>query len=420
MKHISLGIFILIISGILSSCHNSSQQTVEFPYYMPKTEAELPDGLELSTSMKRVFETFHSRRPEENELFSTFKYSELKSFDYNNGDGTITRRDPSRVIKVNNTYYVYYTYRHTKTGHLGPKKCTDEIPSSDWDLAEIWYSTSKDGFHWTEQGPAVKRPAKGELGQRSISTPDVLIWKDKYYIYYQAFDYASGTQGGDNCPVSCAVGDSPDGPFIPYGKIVIPNGGVNDWDGYSIHDPYPIVFKGKIYFYWKSDYNGPGSLIRSTGLAIGENPLGPFVKCDKNPVLSSGHETGLFRYKEGIAALQYKNGHETNTIQYSTDGINFHLAAISTMLPYAVGLYDPDAFTNTKYAKGVSWGLCHVGVGKGVQAHCELLRFDCDLSLDINDPIMKNTMQNYSKEELLMHSLTTKEKREILKRNTLK
>ena len=122
MKHISLGIFILIISGILSSCHNSSQQTVEFPYYMPKTEAELPDGLELSTSMKRVFETFHSRRPEENELFSTFKYFELKSFDYNNGDGTITRRDPSRVIKVNNTYYVYYTYRHTKTGHLGPKK----------------------------------------------------------------------------------------------------------------------------------------------------------------------------------------------------------------------------------------------------------------------------------------------------------
>ena len=388
-----------------------------FPYYAPK---EKPTDIQLSTAQTRIYDEWKAVRPEDNELYSRFFYTEPTGFDYNQGDGTITRRDPSRVIKVKDTYYVYYTYRHTATTHLGPEKCTDVIPSSDWDLCEIWYATSTDGFHWKEQGVAVKRPAKGEIGQRSISTPDVLVWKGKYYVYFQAFDYASGTKGGDDCPVSCAVSDSPDGPFIPCGKIIIPNGGKEDWDGYSIHDPYPMVFHGKIYFYWKSDYNGKGTLKRSTGLAIAEDPLGPFVKCPQNPVLNSGHETGLFKYKSGIAALCYKNGHESNTIQYSEDGINFHIAAISTMLPYAAGLYDPDAFVDTKEAKGVTWGLSHVYVGDwGLTHHCELLRFDCDLSTAVNTPELKNTMVNYSKEELLMHGLSKQEYELRLQQGTI-
>jgi hypothetical protein len=61
------------------------------------------------------------------------------------------------------------------------------IPSTDWDLSEIWYATSEDGFVWQEQGVAVPRPAKPAPGWRSVSTPDVLFWKGKYYLYYQAF-----------------------------------------------------------------------------------------------------------------------------------------------------------------------------------------------------------------------------------------
>ena len=115
---------------------------------------------------------------------------------------------------------------------------------------------------------------------------------------------------------------------------------------------------------------------RSIGLAIATDPLGPFVKCPLNPVLNS------------------------------EDGINFHIAAISTMLPYATGFYDPNAFIDTEDAQGVTWGLCHVAVGKKATHHTELLRFDCDLSTAINTPAMKNTMVNYSKEELLMHGLS--------------
>ncbi len=64
-----------------------------------------------------------------------------------------------------------------------------------------------------------------------------------------------GTRG-DDCPVAVSWADSPDGPWTPVNKIVVPNGPKGAWDQFSIHDPYPLVYKGKIYLYSKSDANG--------------------------------------------------------------------------------------------------------------------------------------------------------------------
>jgi len=71
--------------------------------------------------------------------------------DYNKGDGTVSRRDPSRPIMVDGKYYIYYTKRQTGVPPIGARnasKATDEIPSTDWDLCDIWYATSEDGFQW--------------------------------------------------------------------------------------------------------------------------------------------------------------------------------------------------------------------------------------------------------------------------------
>ena len=75
------------------------------------------------------------------------------------------------------------------------RKCTDTIPSADWDLSDIWYATSEDGFTWKEQGVAVPRPPKPNVGWRSVTTTDILVWEGKYYLYYQGFMEASGTRG---------------------------------------------------------------------------------------------------------------------------------------------------------------------------------------------------------------------------------
>ncbi|MFI3247518.1 MAG: family 43 glycosylhydrolase [Rikenellaceae bacterium] len=401
----------------LGSCCNSSsteqvadKPTQPFPFVIP---LEKPD-FKLSASMERVYDNYGASRPQLNELYTQFKYTMLEGFDYNGGNGTITRRDPTRVIKVGDTYYVWYTLRKTPGAPVGAAKANDVIPSADWDLSDIGYATSKDGFTWEEQGVAVNRPESPQLGWRSVSTPEILVWQGKYYLYFQAFSEMSGKRG-DDCPVAMAEADSPDGPWTFINQAVIPNGPEGTWDQYSIHDPLPIVFKDKIYLYYKSDYNGQPDLVRSQGLAVADNPKGPFVKCDVNPVLSSGHETHFFRFKEGMAAISSRDGHEHNTIQYSEDGINFYQASvIDKFVPYAGGFYDPDAFTNRDYARGVTWGISHfINFTPGAQ-YSILLRYDCDLSLDLDDPEMKNNHSWPSLDEVLKYGLSKKQKERIM------
>ena len=55
---------------------------------------------------------------------------------------------------------------------------------------------------------------------------------------------------------------------------------------------------------------------------------------------------------------------EKNTIQYAPDGVNFRIAATTTLMPQAAGPYVPDAFTDTDYGRGITWGLSFVDSGK--------------------------------------------------------
>jgi len=365
-----------------------------FPYDFPVEKPEMP----LSEAMERNYDAYPSIRPEWNELYSQFKYTELKGFDYHGGDGTITRRDPSKVIFANGKYYVWYTHRETPVAPVGGQNAhlsTDTIPSADWDLADIFYATSEDGFTWKEQGVAVPRPPKPEPGWRSVTTTDILVWQGKYYLYYQAFSAASGISGGDDCPVAVSWADSPDGPWHATHQVVIPNGAPGEWDQYSIHDPYPMVHDGKIYLYYKSDFainrEKGYPYVRMHGLAIAENPLGPFKKHPLNPIMNSGHETTLFPFKQGVAAFAIRDGNESNTIQYAEDWVNFRIASHVELMPDAAGPYVPDAFTDTTFGNGITWGISHFCVPHGdwKRNHSVLLRFDCDLSLDVNDPMMK-------------------------------
>lgn len=370
---------------------SQTQLTKAYPWDIPQTKPDRP----LSLAMERLYDNYLTPRPEDNELFSSFKYTRLEGFDYNGVDGTISRRDASKIIKENGRFYVWYTRRQTIAPPVGfsrAAEATDEIPSTDWDLSEIWYATSEDGFTWEEQGVAIPRPPKPNVGWRSVTTTDILKWEDRYYLYYQGFMEASGLKG-DHCPVAVSSADSPDGPWTPANEIIIPNGEPGTWDQYSIHDPYPLVYKGKIYVYYKAAYGDRPDYLLGNGLAIADHPLGPFTKHPLNPLFNSGHETALFPFKEGIAALVIRNGNESNTIQYAPDGVNFNIASVSALLPTAAGAYVPDAFTDSGNGRGISWGLCHfTNVSKDpAKSYSILARFDCDLSLDLHDPAMKNT-----------------------------
>ncbi|MDO6803283.1 glycoside hydrolase [Wenyingzhuangia sp. 1_MG-2023] len=391
---------------------SAQKKSKGFPYELP---AEKPDR-PLSLGMERSYDKYGAT-PQANELYTQFKYTELKGFDYHGHDGTISRRDPSKIIFKNGKYYVWYTYRNTTTSPKGAAKANDTIPSADWDLSEIWYATSKDGFTWEEQGVAVPRPPKPAVGWRSVTTTDILEWKGKYYLYYQGFLEISGKKG-DDCPVAVSYADSPDGPWVPYNKIVIPNGAEGEWDQFSIHDPYPLIYKGKIYLYYKSDSKNNGDYIRMQGLATADNPLGPFKKHPLNPVIGSGHETTMFPFKDGIAALVIRDGNEHNTVQFAKDGVNFDVAANVEFMPNAAGPFIPDAYTNTKDGRGITWGLSHFTAVNGWSTnHAILARFDCDLSQDVNDPNMKKNHVYLRPEFFYKMGLTAAQKKRIAEEN---
>ena len=358
-----------------------SQQS--FPAVMPN---EKPENISAATA--RLYDDWDIYGDRTNELFTNFLYSKLEGL-----SDDVSRRDPTKVIKVDGIYYVYYTHRKTTKPPSG-RNYTEEVPSSDWDLADIYYATSKDGFIWEEQGVAVARPPKGQPGWRSLSTPGVLIWKGKYYIYFQSFNDAPAATA-DRADVRIAWSASPNGPFQIVDSEIIPYGQEGEWDAKVVHDPCPIVYKDKIYVYYKSQnfsLRDKRDVILEIGIgvAIADNPLGPYTKSPLNPVLNSGHEACVFPFKEGVAAFVSLNGPEKNTMQWAPDGVNFDIASNVIMMPIAPAPYVPDAFTNTKDGRGITWGLCHVSkTNKLGDKENMLIRFDCDLSLDVDDRAFK-------------------------------
>ncbi len=374
--------------GFLSANQAKGQQG-DFPYNL----TDSTKNREMSEAMRRVFDNHPSPLNPENELYSQFKYTQLKGFDYGAKDATISRRDPSKVIFENGKYYVWYTKRDTEVPPIGANRAaeaTEEIPSTDWDLAEIWYATSTDSFTWEEKGVAVKRPEKPQPGWRAVATPDILKFKGKYYLYYQAFVEVSGLKG-DYCPIGMAYSDSPEGPWTVVNKEVLPTGSKGAWDQFAVQDPTPLVHKGKIYMYYKSAFNRPGTVWSGIGLAIAENPMGPFKRHALNPVQNSGHEICFFPFKKGVASLVIRDGPEHFTIQYAEDWVNFKVVAITEMMPIGPNAYIPDAFEDNENGRGITWGISHFRNVRGTNGkmYSELARFDCDLSLDVHDPQMK-------------------------------
>ena len=87
-------------------------------------------------------------------------------------------------------------------------------------------------------------------------------------------------------------------------------------------------------------------------------------------------------------------------------------------MPYAAAPCVADAFTDTKDGRGITWGLAHfINLGGKEKFHSKLIRFDCDLSLDVSDPEMKKHHVYHSAEVYFKQGLTDKQKERITEEN---
>tara|TARA_R110002124_G_scaffold123123_1_gene281864 strand:- start:197 stop:1414 length:1218 start_codon:yes stop_codon:yes gene_type:complete len=309
-----------------------------------------------------------------NEWFIQFSQPKPLKGDLAYEEGVV-RRDPSAVIKVADKYYVWYSKSVGPTqGFAGDIENEKVFP---WDRCDIWYATSSDGETWKEEGMAVARGEKGAYDDRSVFTVEIMQFEGKYYLCYQTVKSPYMVRVKNQ--VGLAWSDSPNGPWTKSKEPILSpaDNGVwageednrfnvvkkGDFDSHKVHDPCIVPYKGKFYLYYKGEQMGEqitfgGRQIRH-GVAIADNPLGPYVKSPYNPISNSGHEICVWPYKGGIAALITTDGPEKNTIQWSEDGINFNIMSSIKDAPHAIGL-NRSADNEKEPTEILRWGLTHI------------------------------------------------------------
>ncbi len=344
-----------------------------------------------------------------NEFDTQFKFVKLEGFNFDEG---VERYYPSSVIKVGDLYHMWYSKPQPQTEVVGPNDADDSSRAFHWDLCEVWYATSSDGYKWEEQGVAIPRGPKGRYDHRSVFNPDVLVADGKYYLCYQAAestDHArwakSFKTAGDFVPnvLGMAVADSPAGPWKAFDKPILKPGPEDAWDGEVLHEPTFFVKGGRYFLYYKSDGRlpwkpniSPGEFNKehadiplATGVAIAENPAGPYIKSECNPVLMGGHGSMVWPYRNGVCAT-LPEGAERNSVLFAEDGINFHPVIQGLTVPKGGGAYRPGKFADVdeQPGQGLTWGVGHV-----LHPHYHFVRFECDLSLDHGNRVRESFLK---------------------------
>ncbi|MFC2113350.1 family 43 glycosylhydrolase [Bacteroidota bacterium] len=301
----------------------------------------------------------------DNEFWTAFTSSPLKGLDSAEG---ISRKDPSSVIKVDDTYYVWYTRS-----------------------SEIWYATSRDGYFWMEQG-LVTSLNEESSGQGEVQSSDILIADGKYYLFF-----------GNNLDRAIYMlwAESPKGPWHKHLEPVLKPGFEGDFDEHSVLDPCIMVKGGKYFMYYRGQSMGPdarNSKRAAWGVAIAKNPEDPFIKSKLNPLLFGGDEGILFySYRDGICAI-LPQGPERGTVQFSEDGLNFYPKAHGVRdkyyggmdsYPVSAGGYREDNISDVEEGLGLNWGLYNSTRIIDGRSVVNLARFDCDLSIQRGDSLRR-------------------------------
>jgi len=298
-----------------------------------------------------------------------FRYDTVTGIGYEKG---CTRRDPSDVIKVGNTCYVYYTKIYGRSpGYWGT----------------VWYATSKDeGYTWKEQGEILGLGKKDMFDSQATFTPNILFSNGKYYLYYTGVKPTPGNAKGefennsttDITAIGVAMSYSPDGPFTRVDEEPILKVSVEPekFDSYRVDDASMLYRNGLYWLYHKgrsrvNEAEGPAHT--QMGVAFSRNPQGPFIKYGK-PILPQSHEVMIWQEGTGVAALSSLS----STLEYAADGIDFtstKLAVKVKSFPKAPGAYRSDLTAPSARCEGLTWGISMVMNGD----ECYLIRYKVNL-----------------------------------------
>ncbi|SDE42259.1 Glycosyl hydrolases family 43 [Pricia antarctica] len=325
----------------------------------------------LSAASKRAITMGYDVGPQ---WWTSFRITDIKgNLGYEEG---VIKRDPSAVIQVDGTHYVFYSKSFGES--LGFDTGDPSKKVFPWDLSEVWCAKSTDGITWNDVGLAVGRGEPGSYDDRAVFTPEVLAHEGKYYLVYQTVKAPYSNRVKNQ--VGMAIADSPEGPWKKLEAPILSPSDTGAWQGeednrfkvsekgdfdsHKVHDPCLMFYRNKFYLYYKGERMGEEHFLGGReikwGVAIADSIQGPYKKSPYNPVTNSGHEVCVWPYNGGMAAMLTSDGPENNTIQWSPDGINFEIKSHiggRTNPPHAAGLVRSLDTAKSPLA-AIEWGLC--------------------------------------------------------------
>jgi hypothetical protein len=324
-----------------------------------------------------LFYSFSSNGQELNsikEKFSNtrFKFEKVTGIGFEEG---VTRRDPSDVIKVGDTHYVYYT----KVPDAEPKYWG----AGYWG-ASVWCAKSEDeGFSWTEVGEMLSVGEKGKWDSQAVFTPNIFYADGTYYLNYTGVKPTPGNADGefennnitDITAIGVATSDSPTGPFKRIGKEPILKVSVEPekFDSYRVDDASLLYRNGLYWLYYKgrslaSGHGGPAHTCM--GVAFSQYPEGPYTKFAKE-ILEGSHEVLIWPQGTGVGAFASLS----ETFEYAPDGIDFMSDKLDAKVKeraVAPGAFRPDLTKPVVVGEGLKWGISMIPN----KHECYLIRFE--------------------------------------------
>lgn len=134
----------------------------------------------------------------------------------------------------------------------------------------------------------IKTGEKDQWDDGFIEASDAFEDLGTYYFYYH------GNGGGKSYRLGVATATSPLGPFKKYGdKPILDLGKQGSWDNRTIACGMVLKEGDEEYYMWYSgDGSGGGARGMDVGLAIAENPLGPWKRYEQNPVMEDTRRQG--------------------------------------------------------------------------------------------------------------------------------
>lgn len=280
-----------------------------------------------------------------------FVYDDIEGIGYEKG---CTRRDPSDIILVDNTFYIYYTKVYGKSpGYWGT----------------IWCASSQDqGFTWKEEGEVLGIGDEDAFDSQATFTPNIIKAHGKYYLFYTGVKPTPGRSDGvfennsttDITAIGLAVSNSPTGPFkrINNNPVLEVSDHTNHFDSYRIDDASLIYREGKYWLYYKGRsrlHGKTGPSQTKMGLAFSDNIEGPYEKHGKH-ILAHSHEVLIWPYDKGIMTL----ASISSTLEYAENGIDFTTKPLSLKIndrPNAPGAFRPELTQLPLDGTGIQWGI---------------------------------------------------------------